>query len=320
LYPRHGPVVTIADGVAYAASLTGWQDVNVLLGWYLINRAANLQEFKAALALQHIPVLNFLYADVEGNIYYLYNGNVPIKSDHFAPTATVPGWVQETQWEGILPFDQLPQTENPASGFLLNCNNPPWFSTRNCDIYPARFPKYISNDPVTLRAQRMMELLADDTSITVDEMKKIPWDNYVLMAEQAKPLISSAVERLKTFAPARAAGVRRAAELINEWDNMCDVDNTGAALFNAWFSVYCRLFPGAAVPDLVSRMGMATVREMDAATAALEEATAFLLRECGRLDVRWGNIYRIRRGSAEKDIGGAALIDPLNHLRIFTSG
>ena len=304
--------MSIVGDTAYAVTLSGWRDVNGLLGWYLINRANKLAEFRAALALQHIPVLNFLYADVEGNIYYVYNGKVPIKSDHFAPGAPVPGDVRETQWTGMLPFDKLPQIENPFSGFLLNCNNPPWFSTRNCDIVPARFPKYIANDLVTFRAQRMMELLGDDTSITVEEMKKIPWDNYVLVAEHAKPLIGSAIERLKTAAPARATGIKRAGELIGKWDNGCDVDNTGTALFEAWFSAYRRLFPAAPVRDLVSRMGFATPVEMDAAIRALEEAVSFLLKEHGRLDVRWGNVHRMRRGSVDLDVGGADAIDPLN--------
>ena len=313
-YTRHGPVVSIVGDSAYAVSLSGWRDVNALRGWYFINRASSLGEFKAALALHHIPVLNFLYADVEGNIYYVYNGKVPVKSGHFTPGTSVPGWVRETDWTGFMPFNQLPQTENPPSGFLLNCNNPPWFSTRNCDIFPARFPNYISNDPLTFRAQRMMELLADDRSVTVDEMKKIPWDTYVLMAAHAKPFIAAAVEQLKTAAPGRAAGIRRASELIARWDNRCDEESAEAILFEAWFSIYRRFFPGVPVRDLVSRMGVFTVVETDAAIRALEEAVSFLLKEYGRLDVRWGNVRRMRRGQTEESVGGTDLLDPLHFI------
>jgi len=311
-YTRHGPVVSVVGNVAYAVSLSGWRDVNCLRGWYLINRANSLDEFKAALALQHIPVLNFLYADVEGSIYYVYNGKIPVKSDHYSPGSAVPGWVRETDWRGLLTFDQLPQTENPLSGFLLNCNNPPWFATRDCDILPGRFPKYISNDHVTFRAQRMMELLADNSSVSVDEMKKIPWDTYVLAAEQAKPLIATAVDQVKTTAPARAAGVKRAAELIDKWDNRCNVGNKQAALFHAWFSAYQRLFPGVPLRDLVSRMGMAGAVETDAAIRALEEAVSFLLKEYGRLEIRWGDVHKMQRGTFEREIAGAAITDPLN--------
>ena len=312
VYTKRGPVVRIVGDAAYAVALSGWRDLNTLLGWYLINRANDLAAFKSALALRHIPVLNFLYADVEGNIYYVYNGRIPIKSDHFAPSAVVAGDVREAQWKGILPFEGLPQTENPLSGFLLNCNNPPWFATKDCEIVPARFPKYIANDHVTFRAQRLMELLEGDTSVTLEEMKEIPWDNYVLIADHAKPLIASAVERLKTISPARVTGIRRAAELIDAWDNRCDRDNTGTALFDVWFSSYRRLFPAVPVRDLVSRMGFGSPAEQDAAVHALEEAVSFLLKEYGRLDIRWGNIHRLRRGSVDTDIGGADLMDPLN--------
>jgi hypothetical protein len=90
------------------------------------------------------------------------------------------------------------------------------------------------------------------------------------------------------------------------------VDNTGAALFDAWFSVYQRLFPAVPIRDLVSRMGYASAAEMDAAVHALEEAVSFLLKEYGRLDIRWGNIHRMRRGSVDMDVGGADAMDPLH--------
>ena len=314
LYTRRGPVINVVGDVAYAVSLSGWRDASPLTGWYLINKAAGLSEFKTALATQNIPVFNFLYADVTGNIYYVYNGNVPIKSELLARDAPVPGWTLESQWTGFMPFDELPQTENPPSGFLMNCNNPPWFSTRDSDIFPARFPKYLSNDPVTYRGQRMMALLADDTSITVDELKALPWDDYVLIAEMAKPFIFATVKQLEMAAPARATGLKPAADVIAKWDNLCDVDNTGTALFHAWFAAYCRFFPAVTPAELVPHMAAPTPQEMDAAVRALEEAMAFLWKEYGRLDVRWGNIHRMRRGSLETDIGGAGLIDPLNQI------
>jgi hypothetical protein len=160
----------------------------------------------------------------------------------------------------------------------------------------------------------MMALLADDTSITVDELKALPWDDYVLIAEMAKPFIFATVKQLEMAAPARATGLKPAADAIAKWDNRCDVDNTGTALFHAWFASYCRFFPAMSPAELASRMPAPTPQEMDAAVCALEEAMAFLWKEYGRLDVRWGNIHRMRRGSLEQDIGGAGLIDPLNQI------
>jgi acyl-homoserine-lactone acylase len=314
LYTRRGPVITIVGDIAYAVSLSGLGKASPLTGWYLINRATGLAEFKGALASRNIPVFNFLYADVTGDIYYVYNGNVPIKSELLTRDAPVPGWALESQWTGLIPFDKLPQTENPPSGFLLNCNNPPWFSTRDSDIFPARFPKYMTNDPVTYRGQRMMELLADDTSITVDELKALPWDGYVLIAEMAKPFIFSTVQQLEMAAPARATGLKPAVDVLAKWDNFCSVNNTGVALFNVWFAAYRQFFPTMPPAELVSRMAAPAQQEMEAAIRALEEATAFLWKEYGRLDVRWGNVHKMRRGSLEQGIGGAGLIDPLDQI------
>ena len=39
-----------------------------------MGKARSLAEFRAALARNAIPYMNVTYADVEGNVYYVYNG------------------------------------------------------------------------------------------------------------------------------------------------------------------------------------------------------------------------------------------------------
>ncbi len=35
----------------------------------------------------------------------------------------VPGWTDEYEWEGYIPYDQLPKVINPKQGFISTANN-----------------------------------------------------------------------------------------------------------------------------------------------------------------------------------------------------
>ena len=62
-----------------------------------VMKAADLTEFKAALARQLIPRWNFLYTDRQ-NIYWVHNGNVARRNPSFDWSKPVPGWTTETEW------------------------------------------------------------------------------------------------------------------------------------------------------------------------------------------------------------------------------
>ena len=70
------------------------------------------------------PCNNFLMADVEGNYGYLCRGRIPIRSrvNGWLP---VPGWTGEHEWQGDIPFEELPRSINPPEGYIATANNRP---------------------------------------------------------------------------------------------------------------------------------------------------------------------------------------------------
>jgi len=87
-----------------------------------MGRAKSVAEFKAAMQPCNLPMFNAVVADTGGNIFYVYNGAVPRRSTKFDWTKPVDGANPETEWQGYLRFDELPQVENPKCGFVQNCN------------------------------------------------------------------------------------------------------------------------------------------------------------------------------------------------------
>jgi len=61
--------------------------------FFLINRARNLDEFKAALQYFDFGSQNFVYADARGNIAYFTTGEMPLREDLQAGTVNgAPPW------------------------------------------------------------------------------------------------------------------------------------------------------------------------------------------------------------------------------------
>ena len=92
------------------------------------------------------PVNNFLFADVDGNIGYLTRGLVPIRSraNGWLP---VPGWTGEHEWQGYIPFDEMPRSHNPETNYIV---------TANQRVVGADYPYYIGLDHAPeFRAKRI---------------------------------------------------------------------------------------------------------------------------------------------------------------------
>ena len=90
-----------------------------------LNRAANWSEFRSALARFPGPGQNFVYADIDGNIGYQVGGRLPIRPHH---DGDVPadGASGNFEWEGTIPFNDLPSAYNPPSGMIITANQNPF--------------------------------------------------------------------------------------------------------------------------------------------------------------------------------------------------
>src|SRR5262249_38836613 len=110
---HQGPVVAVRNGKPLAIHLAKLEDGWAIEQSYAMGRAKSVAEFKTAMQPCKLPMFNTLVADTGGNIFYVYNGAVPKRSTKFDWTKPVDGSNPETEWQGYLRFDELPQLENP---------------------------------------------------------------------------------------------------------------------------------------------------------------------------------------------------------------
>ena len=132
LWSKHGPVLKTNHG-HYAIRFSGYNLVGQLEQWYNMNKSNSLVEFQDAMKMMQIPMFNTLYADKEGNLFYIYNGLIPKRIDGYDWDEIVPGDQSELIWNEYYSYMDLPQLVNPKSGFLQNCNSTPYLASLNKD-------------------------------------------------------------------------------------------------------------------------------------------------------------------------------------------
>jgi acyl-homoserine lactone acylase PvdQ len=284
-------------------------------------KSRDLASFRAALAEQFIPRWNFLYTDAS-NLYWVHNGLVARRNGSFEKGKPIPGWTHETEWGPYLPFSANPQLENPSSGFLQNCNNPPWVVTRNSGLKPlAPSPYYLSDavlassgeEVLNPRGERLSAILArPQGGFTVDEFTALNFDTYVLAADVFVPLLLEAAGRRQ---PIKDTGVSHAIELLRKWDRRSSEDSAAYTYVHYFADAYRRL-PWPFSFDRFSRFQRNRIDihsriEQFAAWWAFEKAVDRVESLYGRRDVPWGTVNGVLRGTW-LPVGGTADFDVLH--------
>ena len=124
-YSHHGPIVAQKNGKAYAMALPYENEVGLTDQCYQMMTARNLGEMKAALSHLQLMAQNIMVSTVQGDIYYLRNGRVPIRPDGVNSSRPIPGNTSANEWKGIHSMSDLVQIENPPCGWMQNCNCSP---------------------------------------------------------------------------------------------------------------------------------------------------------------------------------------------------
>ncbi len=285
----HGPVMRSPHGV-YAIRYGGYGDIRQVEQWFRMGKAENIQEFEDAMRMQAIPSFNVGYADKMGNIWYIYNAKFPKRAEGYDWQEYLPGNTSETLWTEYLPFEKLPQVKNPESGFVQNCNSSPFRTTVGPDNpRPEDFPAYCGIEPVehmTNRSLRLLELLGADDSITEDEFYAYKYD----IAYSKDFVVKEYFDQIMAMPAGEDPVIAEAQQVLKRWDYSTTVENTSTAIviLSAEPIVRAKMF-GHKEPDLLE-----TFKEK-----------AHLLKDTfGRIDVPWGQVNRLVRGTVNVGLCG----------------
>jgi acyl-homoserine-lactone acylase len=307
-YSHHGPIVAHKSGKAYAVAIPYMDEVGLMDQIYDMMTARNLAEMKSALSQLQLMGQNVMVATVQGDIYYVRNGRVPIRAPGTDPDRPIPGAFSTNEWRGIHPFSDLVQLENPPQGYMHNNNVTPFGMMKDSPLTPekySRFP-YLYNasrtSPRHQRAEVMTDLLGAAHNVTVDEAIGIAFNTRVYQAEQWQQKLKAAWSNATDSQ--KQSDAAEVYKLIEQWDRRSEADSEGALAFYAFKKEGLGSDLGRAVepPSNLSEERL---------LAALDKAAAWLKQNFGSVRVTYGTFFRVGREGGDRTwpVGGGSVSD-----------
>ena len=227
---RHGPVLSdvlrsseelASAGYVLALAWTGLREDDLTIRAGLkIGVAKDWDSFLEAVRDFHTPQQNIIYADVDGNIGFVAPARVPIRKPEnriqgFVPQ---PGWDAAYDWDGFVPFDELPRQYNPPSGVLLSANH---------KIVADDYPHYLTSEwALGYRAERIRGLLTQRNRHSLTSFQLIQRDVRSLLARDLLPF-------MLTVEPATELA-RTAHDMLQRWDYEMNANRPEPLIFAAW--------------------------------------------------------------------------------------
>ncbi len=254
---------------------------------YRMHKARSFEEWREAVALRGLTYHNLMYADREGNIFYLYNGNVPVRNDLFDWTAPVDGSDPRTLWKGYHEIEELPQLLNPDVGYLQNCNTTPYATTHAENPDPADYPRYMANleDGTNYRGEHSKQKLRSASAVTLDRLQEMVTDDYIYAADEWLPSLFAEWRASAAVARELHERLREPIAALEAWNRRSGPVSFETTLFALWDEAWWMKDREGAELGLV---------------AALDEAIVILEDEFDTWKVPWEMVFRHQRTS-ERD-------------------
>lgn len=182
---------------------------------YQLDVASSCAEATAALSSWRWPTLNVVYSDDQGHIAYHAVGSVPVR----------PGGLQGVpiqdgghEWQGYIPFEQMPNSLDPPSGFLATANSR---VTTDAAPYPLTLEWA---DPY--RIQRIYKVLQGRDKLTPKDMLAVQTDIYSEVDQEIGHRLAYAIDHT----PGADDRLRKAADLMRSWDGRLTTDSVAASI------------------------------------------------------------------------------------------
>jgi len=182
---------------------------------YEMNTAANWQQFSSAVGAWCWPTQNLVYSDDQGHIAYHAIGKVPLR-----PGGLMPVPIQDAQheWQGYIPFDDLPNSVDPPSGLL---------ATANARVTPndTKFPLTLEW-PDPYRAEQIYLDLRGREKLTREDMIAVQTDIYSELDQELAHRFAYAIDHTVGV----DSRLKQAADLLRSWDGRMSTDSPAASI------------------------------------------------------------------------------------------
>ena len=297
-WSKYGTTISNKDGF-YSIRFAANMDIKSPEQLYRMNKSKTFAEWRNVMRGNHVPGMNFVYADRQDNIFYSSPAELPYRDPAYNWKNVLPGNTSKTLWEPRFhPFDSLPQVLNPKCGYLVNTNNSSWECTGAADCpKPDYFdPTYGYGFERNNRSIMAHYMISKYPKLSYEDFKTIKFNRSFNDSMYDYGLDNGTV--MFNLSPVKYPELTDALEVIRSWNHQTDINNKEAALVT--FALYN-------IIDKISARGTNyennSFSEKEYAEA-LREAKNHMLKYFGSLRVPLGDVQKHARGNVEIPVGG----------------
>ncbi len=226
-YTVFGPVMydesfstELSKGRNLAVRWAAHDPSNEGMTFYKLNRAKNYDDYLNAIKTFDCPGQNFVFASKSGDIAIWQQGKFPARWERQG-IYVMPGEDSSYRWQGFIPQAENPHSKNPQRGYLQSANQRPVDST---------YPYFIPGSYITPRGITIDNQLAAMSGITVDDMKRLQYNYFNTMAEDALPLLLKYVKE-----DGLNSDAKKYLALVRSWDLNASPDSKGQTIYQCWW-------------------------------------------------------------------------------------
>lgn len=195
---RHGPVIAGDPASGRAITLRSVQFAETDLSFDCLPRmlrAGSVPDLYEATRGWGLIDHNLVAGDVAGRIGHLVRAMLPVRprANGWLP---VPGWTGEHEWQGWIPFEEMPRQVDPPEGIIVTANNrvvaddaphyfgvdchPPNRARRILSLLPGTAPEAIHADALSVNGllirDRLVSLPAQQGAAEELRARLLGWD------------------------------------------------------------------------------------------------------------------------------------------------
>ncbi len=226
LFTHRGPVISHFKKTGedvISMKWLGYEMSRELEAVYGLNHAGNWGEFREAVQGFVAVSQNIAYADVDGNIGLQTCAGIPLRKKGDG-LQVVPGWTDEYDWTGIVPFEELPVSFNPPSGQVSSANN---------KTAGNEYPYHISHwFAMHYRIDRIRELLDRKERLSPRDFMEMHTD---YKSEMVKDYLPKVLKVLHDHRKALTSLEADALNLLRTWDGRMGHDLAAPAVFDQFY-------------------------------------------------------------------------------------
>lgn len=298
---RHGPIINrlapdFCGEAPLALQWTAFEPGEIANSFFSMFRARNCQEFKEALRRFDVPPQNTVYADIDGNIAYTLAGKIPIRAKGNG-RVPIPGWTNEYEWKGYIPFDELPHLFNPPHGYIVTANN---------RVVQGDYPYWLGSDYISSnRAQRIRELLEANSRVDLSYVAGMQQDQMSLAAKK----IINAIQDVSSEDPS----LNLILERLKKWDGKLGADSLEASIYEVLILFMLKKMLSPILGDLTEKyIGKGPVPVLSELSIFGERAREWLLHTLRERDSYW---FKVHPAQSKDTIVIEALRSAVSYLK-----